>query len=196
MSSFSNLLRAINMFNFSNSWAFPWPSVERTNTTHIIQHIFQNYKDILEVIWISLCMFLLHNFMFELSIWLIKIKVWAKNVLLIPPATNLSPPIRPTACPAKKIVEVNHNEWETFESYLIYMRWFQLMLWTFEEAKQASPETSFTKPKPICYCFRPIRIQNLRFNPIRAFVLFLINGSGDPLSLIFSQMDHICWASL
>ena len=52
-----------------------------------------------------------------------------------------------------------------------------------QEWTQASPETSFTKPKPICYCFRPIRIQNLRFNPIRAFVLFLINGSGDPLSL-------------
>ena len=49
---------------------------------------------------------------------------------------------------------------------------------------QASPEPVFAKPKPICYCFRPIRIQNLRFNPIRAFVLFLINGSGDPLSLL------------
>ena len=50
---------------------------------------------------------------------------------------------------------------------------------------QLSPETSFTKPKPTKPVFRPIRIQNLRFNPIRAFVLFLINGSGDPLSLIF-----------
>ena len=49
---------------------------------------------------------------------------------------------------------------------------------------QLSPETSFTKPKPTKPVFRPIRIQNLRFNPIRAFVLFLINGSGDPLSLI------------
>ena len=48
---------------------------------------------------------------------------------------------------------------------------------------QASPELVLAKPKPICYCFRPIRIKNLRFNPIRAFVLFLINGSGDPYIL-------------
>ena len=53
---------------------------------------------------------------------------------------------------------------------------------------QLSPETSFTKPKPTKPVFRPIRIQNLRFNPIRAFVLFLINGSGDPLSLIGTAM--------
>ena len=33
---------------------------------------------------------------------------------------------------------------------------------------QGCPELVFTKPKPICFCFKPIRIQNLRFYPIRA----------------------------
>ena len=59
-----------------------------------------------------------------------------------------------------------------------------LYVWLNKVILQLSPETSFTKPKPTKPVFRPIRIQNLRFNPIRAFVLFLINGSGDPLSLI------------
>ena len=43
-----------------------------------------------------------------------------------------------------------------------------------------SPEAEFAKPKSICYCLGSIKIQNSRFYPIRALVLFLINRTGDP----------------
>ena len=36
------------------------------------------------------------------------------------------------------------------------------------DSGQGCPEPVLAKPKPICYCFKPIRIQNLRFYPIRA----------------------------
>ena len=57
---------------------------------------------------------------------------------------------------------------------------------------QGCPELVFTKPKTICYCFKPIRIQNLRFYPIRAQGLFLINRSGDPcIPGMKDQMQNI-----
>ena len=54
-----------------------------------------------------------------------------------------------------------------------------IMIWIL--CRRAKPTSIFNQfVYMICYCFKPIRIQNLRFYPIRAQGPFLINRSGHP----------------